>query len=113
MNWPIVVLFLTGVGGFVGGFFTYISSRRHEETGCVLMVASSILAAAMIILGSCAATIGVYRCYYMEVGKFNMSAAQFFLYCFYALFGTIIFAVCAMIIMAMIIEVRKRWKASK
>lgn len=101
MNWLIVVLFLTGVGGFAGGFFMYISSRRHEETGCVLMVASSILAAAMIILGI------------MEVGKFNMSAAQFFLYCFYALFGTIIFAVCAMIIMAVIIEVRKRWKASK
>lgn len=51
MNWLIVVLFLTGVSGFAGGFFTYISSRRHKETGCVLMVASSILAAAMIILG--------------------------------------------------------------
>lgn len=51
MNWAIVVLFLTGVSGFAGGFFTYISSRRHEETGCAVMLVSGILAAAMIILG--------------------------------------------------------------
>ena len=45
MNWLIVVLFLTGVAGTVTGLF------MRKDEGCAVMLVSSILAAAMIILG--------------------------------------------------------------
>lgn len=51
MNYVIAGLFLVGIAGFAGGFFTHISSRQHEEASCVVMVISALLAGAMIVLG--------------------------------------------------------------
>lgn len=51
MNWLIVALFLLGVIGLTGGFFTYISSRLHEDTGCAVMMLSAFFMFASIVLG--------------------------------------------------------------
>lgn len=39
-----------------------------------------------------------------------LNVGDFFLLCFYILFGAVVFALCITIVGAAIVEIRKRWR---